>query len=99
MKVKNCLLDYRFKLKIKTQKEFAEYLGIDPVSYNKIENNQHQPKLETLFDIAKILGVSITDIVYQEDSEIDNIPDIQPIKKEVSKIEKDIPKRITTFSF
>ena len=28
MKVKNCLLDYRFKLKIKTQKQFAEYLGV-----------------------------------------------------------------------
>ena len=98
MKVKNCLLDYRFKLKIKTQKQFAEYLGVNQQTYNKWENNIVQPPLDILFDIADILGVSITDIVYPSDSSI-NIPDIKKREIPKEKIKKDVPKRITTFSF
>ena len=98
MKVKNCLLDYRFKLKIKTQKQFAEYLGVNQQTYNKWENNIVQPPLDILFDIADILGVSITDIVYPSDSSI-NIPDIKKRDIPKEKIKKDVPKRITTFSF
>lgn len=98
MKVKNCLLDYRFKLKIKTQKQFAEYLGVNQQTYNKWENNIVQPPLDILFDIADILGVTITDIVYPSDSSI-NIPDIKKREIPKEKIKKDVPKRITTFSF
>ena len=102
MKVKNCVLDYRFKLKIKTQKEFAEYLDINPQTYNKYENNVSQPPLEVLYDIAKILGVSITDICYPADEKIPDIPKNVEVNKNENKNiknDKDIPNRITSFSF
>lgn len=102
MDIKNCLLDYRFKLKMKTQKEFANYLGVNQQTYNKWENNVTQPPLSELFDIAEILGVSITDIVHPADKEI-NIPNnIQKITSQAPKtkdIEKNIPNRITKYSF
>ena len=100
MAIKNCLLDYRFKLKFKTQKQMAKYLGVDKGTYCNWENNRYQPSIDQLFDIADKLEVQITDIIYR-----DNEPEIKNIKpKEVKvsnndKSKNKVPKRITSYSF
>lgn len=62
--VRNKLLDIRLEKKIKFQKDFAEYLGIDQSQYNKYENNAKQPDIEILLKISKKLNIHIEDIVY-----------------------------------
>ncbi|WP_186430868.1 helix-turn-helix transcriptional regulator [Clostridium sp. BSD9I1] len=67
MAIKNRLLEIRFKLGYKTQKDFAEYLGIRRVQYNKYENNKEQPTLEVLYKISLKLNVKMEDIIYLEE--------------------------------
>lgn len=67
MGVKNKLLEIRLKLGYKKQKDFAEYLGIRRVQYNKYENNKQQPTLEVLCKISKKLGVKLEDIIYLDE--------------------------------
>ncbi|ADK13154.1 MULTISPECIES: helix-turn-helix transcriptional regulator [Clostridium] len=62
--VKNRLLEIRLKLGYKKQKDFAEFLGIKRVQYNKYENNKEQPTLETLYKISLKLGIKMEDIIY-----------------------------------
>ncbi|MDU1231647.1 MAG: helix-turn-helix domain-containing protein [Clostridium sp.] len=67
MSVKNRLLEIRLKLGYKKQKDFAEYLSVSQVSYNKWENNSSQPSLEAVMKISKVLNIKIEDIIYLED--------------------------------
>ena len=46
-----------------TQKEVGELADIDPNYYAKVERGTNVPSLKTLYKIAKVLNVSITDIV------------------------------------
>lgn len=69
MGVKNRLLEIRLKLGYKKQKDFAEFLEVSQVSYNKWENNSSQPSLEMLFKIRNKLKSELEDIVYVEDSD------------------------------
>lgn len=57
MAIKNKLLDIRLSMGYKTQKEFAEFLGIRRVQYNKYENNKEQPALEALYKISLKLNI------------------------------------------
>lgn len=61
--IKNKLLEIRLKLGYKKQKDFAEYLEIARNQYTRYENNQVQPSLEVIYDIAKKLNLNIEDIV------------------------------------
>ncbi len=54
---KNKLLDIGLSMGYKTQKEFAEFLGIRRVQYNKYENNKEQPALEALYKISLKLNI------------------------------------------
>ncbi len=65
--VKNRLLEIRLKLGYKKQKDFAEFLGIRRVQYNKYENNKGQPTLETLYRISLKLGIKMEDIIYLDE--------------------------------
>lgn len=65
--VKNRLLEIRLRLGYKKQKDFAEYIGVSQVSYNKWENNSNQPSLEMVLKISKLINIKIEDIVYLED--------------------------------
>lgn len=49
--------------KKRTNKWLAEQLGKDPATVSKWCTNSSQPQLETLINIADILGVSIADLV------------------------------------
>lgn len=66
MGVKNKLLEIRLRLGYKKQKDFADYIGVSQVSYNKWENNSNQPSLEMVLKIAAKLNIRIDDIVYLE---------------------------------
>lgn len=46
-----------------TQKEFAKLAGLNSNYYAKVERGDSVPSLKTLYQIAKALKVSITDIV------------------------------------
>ena len=46
-----------------TQKEVAKMAGLNPNYYAKVERGDGIPSLKTLHKIAKVLKVSITDIV------------------------------------
>ncbi|MCS4455490.1 helix-turn-helix domain-containing protein [Clostridium botulinum] len=51
----------------KTQKEFAEFLGIRRVQYNKYENNKEQPALEALYKISLKLNIKMENIIYLDE--------------------------------
>lgn len=65
--MKNKLLEIRLKKGFKTQKEFAEFLGIRRVQYNKYENNKEQPTLEVLYKISLKLNIPMEDIIYLDE--------------------------------
>lgn len=65
--MKNKLLEIRLSNGFKTQKEFAEFLGIKRVQYNKYENNKEQPTVEVLYKIASKLNIKMEDIIYLEE--------------------------------
>ncbi|OOM37162.1 helix-turn-helix protein [Clostridium beijerinckii] len=50
----------------KKQKDFADYIGVSQVSYNKWENNSNQPSLEMVLKISNKLNLKIDEIVYLE---------------------------------
>ena len=57
---------------------------------------------DTLYGISKQFGVSITDICYPADEKIPDIPKNVEVNKNENKNiknDKDIPNRITSFSF
>nr|WP_207716928.1 helix-turn-helix transcriptional regulator [Clostridium beijerinckii] len=64
--VKNKLLEIRLQLGYKKQKDFADYIGVSQVSYNKWENNSNQPSLEMVLKISNKLNLKIDEIVYLE---------------------------------
>ncbi|NRT76266.1 helix-turn-helix domain-containing protein [Clostridium beijerinckii] len=66
MGVKNKLLEIRLQLGYKKQKDFADYIGVSQVSYNKWENNSNQPSLEMVLKISNKLNLKIDEIVYLE---------------------------------
>lgn len=66
MGVKNRFLEIRLQLGYKKQKDFADYIGVSQVSYNKWENNSNQPSLEMALKISNKLNLKIDEIVYLE---------------------------------
>lgn len=53
--------------KQKTNKWLAEQLGKDPATVSKWCTNSSQPPLETLMQIAKVLGVTTDDLLRLEE--------------------------------
>ena len=47
----------------KTNKWLAEQLGKDPATVSKWCTNSSQPGLETLFEIAKVLDVDVSELL------------------------------------
>lgn len=67
--VRNRLLDIRLDRRVKTQTEFAEYLGIDRQDYNKIENNKKQVGLQLALQISEKLNLNVNEIFYLTECE------------------------------
>jgi len=64
--VKNRLNEIRHELKLNTQKQMAELLGIRPEQYNRYERQITQPTLEVALQIAHNLNRPVESIFYQE---------------------------------
>ena len=45
-----------------SQEQLAERLGMDRVSIGYVEQGRRSPKLATLYGIAEVLGISVSDI-------------------------------------
>ena len=76
------------------QDELAEKLGVSPQAVSKWENDQTCPDISLLADLAKILGVSIDELLTgkKEESTVKMLP-----KNEIKEI-KDMMLRITITS-
>ena len=46
-----------------TQSDFADIVGISRAVYNRIEMNRYFPSWETLVRIAKVLGITVSELV------------------------------------
>ena len=49
-----------------TNKQLAEFLGKDPAVVSKWVTNTNQPNLETIIQIAKVLEVSVDELLRTE---------------------------------
>ena len=47
-----------------TQEELAEMLEVSPTHVKHIESGQHKPSIEILFELAKILNISLDEVVF-----------------------------------
>ncbi|EJP6471344.1 helix-turn-helix transcriptional regulator [Clostridium botulinum] len=68
MAIKNRLLNIRLEMGYKFQKDFAEFLGINPYQYNRYEKNVSQPSVEILYNISKRINKKIEDIIEVEEN-------------------------------
>ena len=50
-----------------TQKELGELIGVKAITIRKYESNEREPNIETLNKIATALGVTINDLVKNEE--------------------------------
>ncbi len=50
-----------------TQKELGELIGVKAITIRKYESNEREPNIETLNKIAMALGVTINDLVKNEE--------------------------------
>jgi putative transcriptional regulator len=55
--------------KDKTNKWLAEQLGKDPATVSKWCTNLAQPSLETLIEVAKVLGVDVRELIVPTDAQ------------------------------
>lgn len=46
-----------------TQKDLADKLGVSKISVNNWCNNKNLPSIETLYKIATVLGVRVSDLL------------------------------------
>ena len=54
--------------KKKTNKWLAEQLGKDPITISKRVNNVAQPNVEMFIQLARILDVSVNDLLWTKDT-------------------------------
>lgn len=62
--------DFRLKSGY-TQQELADKVGITKAAISKYEKGQRQPRLEMLKKIAEVFGVNWTDLVSEEQRELE----------------------------
>lgn len=70
MAIKNRFLQIRLQKEFKFAKDFADYLGINSQQYSRYESNKSQPSLEVVYKSAKKLGISIEDIIYDDEEQL-----------------------------
>lgn len=69
----NCLKEFREKKHI-TQAELARAVGVSRQGINAIEINQQAPGLKVAMRIAKVLGASVEEVFFDEDSAEEIVP-------------------------
>lgn len=69
----NCLKEFREKQHL-TQAELARAVGVSRQGINAIEINQQAPGLKVAMRIAKVLGASVEEVFFDEDSTEQIVP-------------------------
>lgn len=55
-----------------TQEELAEMLGISPTHVKHMESGHRKPSIEMLFELAKILNISLDEVIFPRNGTPDN---------------------------
>lgn len=61
-----------------TQEDLAEMLDITPTHVKHIESGHRKPSVPILFSLAKILGMSIDNVIF------DSVPETEMLIKEIN---------------
>jgi transcriptional regulator with XRE-family HTH domain len=48
------------------QKEVAKAAGMHPANYNKVEKGEREPSIDSLVQIAKLLGLTVDELIHYE---------------------------------
>ncbi|MBR4003968.1 MAG: helix-turn-helix transcriptional regulator [Clostridia bacterium] len=67
-----------------TQKEVAEKIGVQPMTYNYYENGKNEPSIEMLKKIAKVFDVSIDTLLNYKSNNFD-LGQTTQLQKEIIK--------------
>lgn len=79
-----------------TQRDVADVLGLVPASYNKIENGKTALTVENLQKIADFLGVSVKEILFDEQSSSSEL-DKRILEKEKRQLVKNLARQRNEF--
>ena len=98
-------------LKRLTQENVADELGISHGAYAKIERNETDPNTNRLLEIAKVLGVSVTEFFedspanskenkinygYASKEDVESLSKlVHSLAKEIEKLRQELPKPAT----
>ena len=66
MKQTNRIKELRARFNL-TQDELAQKVNIRRETIGHLENNKYNPSLKLAFDIAKVFGVNIEEVIWFED--------------------------------
>ena len=55
-----------------TQEELAEMLGISPTHVKHMESGHRKPSIEMLFELVKILNISLDEVIFPKNGTSDN---------------------------
>lgn len=77
MSVQDNLKSFRKKANL-TQKELADKLNVSVNTIQNYENGRRTPKLEVLYEISKILGINISDLINLNDFNDSRLKFIHP---------------------
>lgn len=55
-----------------TQEELAEMLGISPTHVKHMESGHRKPSIEMLFELVKILNISLDGVIFPKNGTFDN---------------------------
>lgn len=75
------LKELRLKSKL-TQQEISNQLGINRVNYSRYENNQIEPDIKTLIQLAKYFHVSVDYLIGNEQPNKVDLTSLSEIKKD-----------------
>lgn len=82
-----------------TQEQLAERVGSDAASVSKFENNLREPKLDLLQDIARVLGVELSDVILlAETMEMADLQDQGGVVYRVERKENELKHALALFS-
>jgi transcriptional regulator with XRE-family HTH domain len=55
------------------QKEIAAIAGMHPANYNKVEKGEREPSIEAIAKIAKVFGLTVDQLIYDEGKIINEV--------------------------
>ncbi len=68
-----------------TQQQLAELLGVTPKSISYIERGENYPSPENLFELAKILDMSLDEFIFSH-KKFDKIISIEEINRQINQL-------------